>query len=75
MDFGYKRYCAVIDVEVVLPPKTDQQYNLIINGVALSTHVENVEGVSFDELTLHSIVGEIKIGALRANALVVEVVH
>ncbi|KAF9346796.1 hypothetical protein BGX26_001694 [Mortierella sp. AD094] len=73
-DRRYKRFCAAIEVELVLPEGDDNLYSIIIGGVVVSTKVEDVENIGFKELIIGAVAGEIKIDSIYADSLAAEVV-
>ncbi|KAF9919334.1 hypothetical protein BX616_007058 [Lobosporangium transversale] len=72
---SYKRFCAVIEVQIVLPPNDkDSLYSVAVGGVVLTIDAADVEKAAFKELILGSVAGEIKAGAVVADRLVAEIV-
>ncbi|KAF9113523.1 hypothetical protein BGX27_001400 [Mortierella sp. AM989] len=69
----YKRFCAVIEVELILPASKESLYSVTIGGVVLSTKVEDAESIGFKELIVGAVIGNIETGSIYADSLATEV--
>jgi hypothetical protein len=73
-----QKFCASIDVEILLPLDINSIDNLSINGVVLRATVADdlapIFGEGIDNLEINAVVGEIKTGSVRANTLKANVV-
>ena len=73
-----QKFCASIDIEILLPIGYNSIDRLSVNGVVLRATVEDdlapIFGEGIDNLEINAVVGEIKTGAVRANTLNANVV-
>ncbi|KAF8943747.1 hypothetical protein BGZ47_005101 [Haplosporangium gracile] len=73
-----QKFCASIDIEIVLPIDYNSIDSLSVNGVVLHATVEDdlapVFGEGIDSLEINAIIGEIKTRSVRANTLKANVV-
>ncbi|KAF9129796.1 hypothetical protein BG015_004093, partial [Linnemannia schmuckeri] len=73
-----QKFCASIDIEIVLPIDYNSIDRLSVNGVVLRATVEDdlapIFGEGIDNLEINAVVGEIKTGSVRANTLKANVV-
>jgi len=73
-----QKFCASIDVEILLPIAYNSLDHLSINGVVLRATVTDdlapIFGEGIDNLEINAVVGEIKTGPVRTNTLTANVV-
>ncbi|KAF9559687.1 hypothetical protein EC968_006511 [Mortierella alpina] len=72
VDGRQKDFCAMVDVEVVVP-KGDKDFTTFdIQGFVLSVDAEDLDTVHFENIDVSTTFGEIKTNALRTDELAVK---
>ncbi|KAG0222359.1 hypothetical protein BGW42_006672, partial [Actinomortierella wolfii] len=74
-DPHFRRFCATVALEITVPESYKKFGSLNLNGVILKAQAENLRTVRFDEVGIRSVVGDITVSPVRADALEVATIN